>query len=68
VVGSDREYKNRQDVSVNEVTVSDEDRRLIALWAADCAERVLPLFETTAPSDTRPGEAIEGTRAHARGD
>lgn len=48
-------------------TVSDEDRRVVGPWAADCAERVLPLFEAKAPSDTRPREAIEGIRAFARG-
>ncbi len=47
--------------------LSDEDRRLVGFWAADCAERVLPLFEAKAPSDTRPREAIEGIRAFARG-
>src|SRR5262245_7681266 len=49
------------------MTLSDEERRLLGLWAADCAERVLPLFEAKAPSDTRPREAIEGIRAFARG-
>lgn len=34
------------------MTLSEEDRRLIGLWAAECAERVLPLFEGKAPSDT----------------
>ena len=43
----------------------EEDRRLVAHWAADCAERVLALFEAKAPSDTRPREAIEGARAFA---
>jgi hypothetical protein len=52
---------------VDQLTLSDEDRRRIALWAADCAERVLPLFEAKAPADTRPRKAIEGTRAFARG-
>lgn len=47
---------------MNEVTISEEDRRLLGLWAADCAERVLPLFEAKAPSDTRPHEAIEVLR------
>ncbi len=47
--------------------LSEEDRRLIGSWAADCAERALPLFEAKAPSDTRPREAIEGIRAFARG-
>ncbi|MEV5277152.1 putative immunity protein [Streptomyces sp. NPDC051993] len=45
------------------MTVSDEDRRLLGLWAADCAERVLPLFEAAAPDDTRPREAIEVLRS-----
>jgi hypothetical protein len=49
------------------MTLSEEDLRLVGLWAADCAERVLPLFEAKAPTDTRPREAIEGIRAFARG-
>jgi hypothetical protein len=49
------------------MTLSEEDLRLVGLWAADCAERVLPLFEAKAPSDTRPREAIDGIRAFARG-
>jgi len=49
------------------MTLSDDDRRLVGLWAADCAQRVLPLFEAKAPSDARPREAIEGGRAFARG-
>ena len=50
------------------MTLSEEDRRLVGLWAADCAERVLPLFEAKALSDTRPRAAIEGIRAFARGE
>lgn len=50
------------------MTVTDEDRRLIGLWAADCAERVLPLFAAKAPADTRPRDAIEGVRAFVRGE
>lgn len=48
-----------------EIALSDDDRRLVAHWAAECAARVLPLFEAKAPSDTRPREAIEGARAFA---
>ncbi|MEC4016371.1 putative immunity protein [Streptomyces sp. H27-D2] len=51
---------------MNKVTISEEDRRLLGLWAADCAERVLPLFEAMAPHDTRPCEAIEVLRAFTR--
>jgi len=50
------------------MTLSEADRRLVGPWAADCAERVLPLFEAKAPSDTRPRQAIEGIRAFAAGE
>jgi hypothetical protein len=40
---------------------------VVAVWAADCAERTLSLFEVAAPNDPRPREAIEGVRAFARG-
>ncbi len=38
------------------------------LFAADCAERVLPLFESKVPLDDRPRRAIEAARALARGE
>ena len=49
-------------------TLSEADRRLVAAWAADCAERVLGLFEAEAPGDDRPRAAIARTRAFARGE
>lgn len=49
-------------------TLSEDDRRLLAVWAADCAGRVLRLFESEAPGDTRPRDAIDGLRAFARGE
>jgi hypothetical protein len=48
------------------LTLSEHDPRVLAVWAADCAERTLPLFETRAPKDPRPREAIDGLRAFAR--
>lgn len=48
--------------------LSKSDRRLVAVWAADCAERVLPLFESDVPDDDRPRDAIARTRAFARGE
>lgn len=48
--------------------LSEADRRLVALWAADCAERVLPLFEAEAPTDGRPADAIARARAFGRGE
>ena len=49
-------------------TLTDPDHRLLALWAAACAEHVLHLFESLQPSDPRPRQAIEQTRAWARGE
>jgi hypothetical protein len=43
-----------------------QDQRLMATWAADCAERVLPLFEKTYPNDDRPRKAIEECRMWVR--
>lgn len=48
-------------------TLSLESLRAIGGWAADCAERALPLFETRAASDLRPRAAIEGIREFASG-
>ena len=41
--------------------------RAAALWAADCAEQALSVFEGHFPTDTRPRDAIEGGRAFGRG-
>lgn len=41
--------------------------RLARLFAADCAERVLPLFEASHPTDQRPRRAIEVARLYAQG-
>ena len=49
-------------------TLSETDRRIVAAWAADCAERVLGLFEAEAPGDGRPRAAIARARAFARGE
>lgn len=49
-------------------TLTDADHRLLALWAAACAEHVLHLFESVQPSDRRPRQAIDQVRAWARGD
>lgn len=53
---------------VSPQALSEDDRRTVALWAADCAERVLPLFETEAPDDDRPRDAIARARAFGRGE
>ena len=49
-------------------TLTDDHHQLLALWAAECAEHVLHLFERDVPGDSRPREAVEAARAWARGD
>jgi len=49
-------------------TLNDADHRLLALWAAACAEHVLHFFEQAHPGDERPHQAIEQARAWARGE
>lgn len=48
-------------------TLSETDHRLLAVWAATCAEHVLPLFEESNSEDTRPRDAIEAARTWACG-
>ena len=49
-------------------TLQDADHHLLAIWAADCAQHVLHLFEDMQPRDDRPHRAIELARAWARGE
>lgn len=49
-------------------TLDETDRRIVAAWAADCAERVLPLFEAEAPGNEVPRDAIARARGYARGE
>jgi hypothetical protein len=47
--------------------LSLDSLRAIGGWAADCAERALPLYEARRDSDSRPRSAIEGIREFAAG-
>jgi len=49
-------------------TLQDADHRLLAVWAADCAQHVLHFFEQVQPSDDRPRRAIEQAHAWVRGE
>jgi len=42
------------------------DQRVMAKWAADCAQRVLSFFEKAYPDDDRPRKAIRACRTWAR--
>lgn len=49
-------------------TLEDADHRRLAVWAAACAQHVLPFFEQARPDDDRPRRAIEQIHAWVRGD
>ena len=48
-------------------SLSLESLRALGSWAADCAERALPVYETHVDSDSRPRAALEGIRMFAGG-
>jgi Imm-5 like putative immunity protein len=49
-------------------TLSAANHRLLAVWAADCAEHALHFFEEALPGDERPRRAIELAHAWVRGE
>ena len=54
-------------IALSPQTLSVDDRRIVASWAADCAEHVLVIFEDAVPDDSRVRAAIEQARAFAAG-
>jgi hypothetical protein len=44
------------------------DERTARLFACDCAERALPIYEKRCPGDDRPRKAIETARRYANGE
>ena len=49
-------------------TLTESEHRLLAEWAAVCAEHVLSFFERVHRDDPRPRRAIEQARAWAHGE
>lgn len=49
------QYKDERIVEL----VRKTNHRILAVWAVDCAERVLHYFEEKYPEDRRPRQAIE---------
>ena len=47
--------------------LSIESLRALGGWAAECAERALPIYESQPNADGRPRAAIEGIRVFANG-
>ena len=58
--------KEVEETLINIIKPNKQDQKLLALWAADCAEHVLPYFEREYPKDDRPRKAIEACRTWAR--
>ena len=65
------QYEGRRDprfVAVHRGGLLDlPTHRLLAEWAAACADHVLPLFTARYPNDGRPHRAIETARAWSQG-
>ncbi|MET7304040.1 putative immunity protein [Embleya sp. NPDC005575] len=49
------------------IELNEDELRGIAGYAADCARRVLSIFEQSFPADTRPRDAIAAADAFAAG-
>ena len=47
--------------------IEKQNHRTLVLWAMDCAERILSIFESRYPHDERPRQALEAANAWARG-
>jgi hypothetical protein len=59
--------KTKMDGLIGEL-VKKSSHKILAIWATDCADRVLHHFEKNYPEDMRPREAIEAGRAWVRED
>lgn len=42
-----------------EVLMKSSDHKILAIWAIECAERVMPYFEQEFPNDQRPRQALK---------
>lgn len=62
VYPTDKEFFRKVKKSVQLVL----DQKQLAIWAADCAEHVLPYFEKEFPKDKRPWKAIKACRSWVR--
>ena len=71
-MGKEASYAGRRDPRFVTVrrggALEDTQHRLLASWAADCAERVVDFFCSQHPDDDRPRFAIEQARAWSRGE
>lgn len=49
------------------IPLAEDELRQVALYAAACARRVLPIFEAAHPDDPRPRDAVAEAEAFAAG-
>ena len=54
--------------SIKMTRIESWNERTARLFAADCAEHVLHIFEDAIPGDTRPRDAIAAARSFANGE
>ena len=47
--------------------IENQKRRTLVMWTLECAEGVLPIFESKFPNDKRPREALEAAKSWAFG-
>ena len=57
--------KTEMDKKIFELALNT-DHKTLGIWAAECAERVLPYFEKKRPENMRPREAIVALREWVR--
>lgn len=49
------------------IELSEHDLRVVARFAAECAQDALPIFESSTPDDPRPRAAIDAARTFVAG-
>lgn len=47
--------------------IEEQKHRTLAMWAIDCAEHILPIFENKYPKDNRPREVLLAAKSWAHG-
>jgi len=55
-------------IDPSDLTLSEAHRRELIVWSTACVTRLLPVFETERPGDTRLHEALEGARLFSLGE
>jgi uncharacterized protein YhfF len=69
-VGERLGFEFHEDMEVEmetfELVYPMDERRMLLLWAADCAQRVVKNFERASPDDLRPRRALDAGRAWVR--